>query len=244
MSLSSTTEKSQGDSPDDDSGHDSVDSLHTSMDDRERIEHLATAVAWIRQEVALLKNYDRDILKELWKVRTNIHEIREGHKEALDEEKKYLEDSSSERSTSPASLQRSSVEPPSLSPSPDSAKEANSSRFSTLEMKPPNHLQKEADDHVLESFFGVEQVDKLNKFKKSISVENPTADNESGESNKKLVRPKIPVNPNAGYGSGPSSRPGSGKGSKSNSPLLPSPAVSNPRLQQPSKGSNSTCFDL
>lgn len=122
---------------------------------------------------------------------------------------------------------------PSLLPLPPS--EANSSRFSTLEMKPPNHLQKEADDHVLESFFGVEQVDKLNKFKKSISVENPTADNESGESNKKLVRPKIPVNPNPGYGSGPSSRPGSGKGSKSNSPLLPSPAVNIPRLQHPKK---------
>lgn len=52
MSLSSSTEKVKEDSSvDEDSGHDSVDSLHTPVDERERIEHLATAVAWIRQEV-------------------------------------------------------------------------------------------------------------------------------------------------------------------------------------------------
>ena len=36
---------------DEDSGHDSVDSLHTAADERERIAHLETAVSWIRQEV-------------------------------------------------------------------------------------------------------------------------------------------------------------------------------------------------
>ena len=52
MSLSSSTEKVKEDSSvDEDSGHDSVDSLHTPVDERERIEHLARAVAWIRQEV-------------------------------------------------------------------------------------------------------------------------------------------------------------------------------------------------
>ena len=51
MSISSPTEKIREDS--EDSGHDSVDSLHVSsdVDDRERIAHLETAVSWIRQEV-------------------------------------------------------------------------------------------------------------------------------------------------------------------------------------------------
>ena len=54
MSLPSK-EKGREDSTsvelDEDSGHDSVDSLHTSADERERIAHLETAVTWIRQEV-------------------------------------------------------------------------------------------------------------------------------------------------------------------------------------------------
>ena len=39
------------DSQDDDSGHDSADSLVAPMDDRERIVHLETAVSWIKEEV-------------------------------------------------------------------------------------------------------------------------------------------------------------------------------------------------
>ncbi len=49
----------------DDSGHDSVDSLHVSssgsgaadVDDRERIAHLETAVGWIRQEVVSVRPF-------------------------------------------------------------------------------------------------------------------------------------------------------------------------------------------
>ena len=44
---------------DNDSGHDSVDSLHTPVDERERIDHLASAVAWIRQEVVSVTVHDR-----------------------------------------------------------------------------------------------------------------------------------------------------------------------------------------
>ena len=40
------------DSQDEDSGHDSADSLAPMpVDDRERIVHLETAVAWIREEM-------------------------------------------------------------------------------------------------------------------------------------------------------------------------------------------------
>ena len=47
---SSASEKDR--SMDEDSGHDSFDDVYTSpAEDRERIEHLETVVAWIRKEV-------------------------------------------------------------------------------------------------------------------------------------------------------------------------------------------------
>ena len=104
--------------------------------------------------------------------------------------------------------------------------EANPARYSvgTLDMNPPSHLKKDTDDHILESFFGTEQVDKLNQFKKSISVDSQEANQLQGNSNKKNPRPKIPVNPNLGHGFRPSLGLVSNKFSAS-SPLLPSPAV-------------------
>ena len=69
---------------------------------------------------SLLQTYDRDILQELWKIRTGIHEIREGHKQALTEENKDQDDTSSERSLSPSSLKQPGEDQHSLSPSPNS----------------------------------------------------------------------------------------------------------------------------
>lgn len=56
MSLSSNdrTTRTRGDSlslDGEDSGHDSVDDFQSAADDRERVNHLETAVAWIRGEV-------------------------------------------------------------------------------------------------------------------------------------------------------------------------------------------------
>ena len=104
--------------------------------------------------------------------------------------------------------------------------EANPARNSvgTLDLNPPGHLKKDTDDHILESFFGTEQVDKLNQFKKSISVDSHEADQLQGNSNKKNARPKIPVNPNFGHNFRPSLGNVSNKFSAS-SPLLPSHAV-------------------
>lgn len=53
-SIMSLTEKGLAaeDSQDEDSGHDSADSLAAMpVDDRERIVHLETAVAWIKEEM-------------------------------------------------------------------------------------------------------------------------------------------------------------------------------------------------
>ena len=54
MSLSSNDRTTRGDSlslDGEDSGHDSVDDFQSAADDRERVNHLETAVAWIRGEV-------------------------------------------------------------------------------------------------------------------------------------------------------------------------------------------------
>ena len=67
-------------------------------------------------------------------------------------------------------------------------------------------------------------MDKLNQFKKSISVDSQEANQLQGNSNKKNARPKIPVNPNLGHGFRPSLGNVSNKFSAS-SPLLPSPAL-------------------
>lgn len=48
----SSSDKMKSDSLDgEDSGHDSVDDPQSALEDRERINHLETAVAWIRGEV-------------------------------------------------------------------------------------------------------------------------------------------------------------------------------------------------
>lgn len=52
VSMSHTDKDLAEDSQDEDSGHDSADSLAVApVDDRERIVHLETAVAWIREEM-------------------------------------------------------------------------------------------------------------------------------------------------------------------------------------------------
>ena len=48
-----------------------------------------------------MKDYDRDILQDLWKVRTSIHHIRDNHKQGRSLESKYLE-GGGDRSTSPS----------------------------------------------------------------------------------------------------------------------------------------------
>ena len=50
--MSLTEKELARDSQDEDSGHDSADSLTAGpVDDRERIVHLETAVAWIKEEM-------------------------------------------------------------------------------------------------------------------------------------------------------------------------------------------------
>lgn len=111
-----------------------------------------------------LRKYDKEILQDLWKVRTGIHEIRESHRRQLEAESKYLTSSlNSPRRPSEAESQ-SPVSP--TSPfSPFSRSYAayghSVSKFNFKE-PPPSAGVKKNDDAVLESFFGSESMTKLN----------------------------------------------------------------------------------
>ncbi len=142
----------------------------------------------------LLRTYDKDILQDLLKVRASIRDIREGQRQLLKEESKYLSVSSlssetSEKSQSTSSLKyknnfelstgnasESKEEEGSLSPSPPLPAildDLNAVRLSVgpVDMEPPEHLQQQSDDQVLADFFGSEQLGKLDKLKKGFSVD-------------------------------------------------------------------------
>ena len=177
-----------------------------------------------------LKEYDRDILNELWKIRSGIQEIHKAHKQSEEAEKKYLDDSIPDRSPSPEEVPSEDREmyrlpqhryvltkKPSPEPSPSPAQSHTpiestpppseqpmlpSHRCNTLDLMrtAPSHLMP-SDDQLLEEFFGHDQVDKLNLFKKSLEDEKTKKEEEEKEyeaflrknAQKKL---QIPVNPN------------------------------------------------
>ena len=114
-----------------------------------------------------LRNYDKEILQDLWKVRTGIHEIREIHRNQLDTEQKYLENSSTTSQQSHRRLSRESgwhsPESPSppispLSP-PPVISQLSASAFNLKGSVTP---VKREDDTLLESFFGMDNMSKLN----------------------------------------------------------------------------------
>lgn len=158
-----------------------------------------------------LKDYDREILQELWKIRSTVHEIQDSQSIAR-KEQKYLDDSYLDRSLSPSlTLPRCALSPD-RSPSPDTFLTVDGERYrsGTLQLlsTAPTHLKKESDEKVLEEFFGSENITKLNDFKIILTsddgneeTDTPTLEkllqnNETSEVplRKKL---KIPTNPNS-----------------------------------------------
>ena len=130
-----------------------------------------------------LKTYDKDILQELWKIRTTVQTLREVDKKPPRgaDETRFLDDTMEDRSPTPESQPHESEEgdrslPPSPSPSPEYLAAADGSRYTqeTLERmtSAPSHLRKSSDDLVLEEFFGTEQLTKLNMFKKTVSTDS------------------------------------------------------------------------
>ena len=177
-----------------------------------------------------LKDYDRDILNELWKIRSGIQEIQQAHKQSEEAEKKYLDDSIPDRSPSPEEVpsedrevyrlpqrryvptKKSSPEaspspaqshtPIETTPPPSDTSMLPSQRCNTLDLMrtAPSHLMP-SDDQLLKEFFGHDQIDKLNSFKKSLEDEKSKKEEEEKEYEaflRKNVKQKlqIPVNPN------------------------------------------------
>lgn len=138
-----------------------------------------------------LRNCDKEILQDLWKVRTGIHDIRERQRKQAEAEKRFL--------YSPSSTlgRRYSTESDDVPESPISPLPAvNRLSVSAFDLKSaPSHLEKQNDDAVLESFFGSEQMSKLNQFKKAISVENVEMAAARSQSNEKLSTSALPPIP-------------------------------------------------
>ena len=146
-----------------------------------------------------LKEYDKDILKDLSKIWQTVHDIRDTQKEVKEEQTiQFLEDTTLSPPLSPAST--------TPSPEPFLASDGQRYRTGTLELlsRAPPHLKRKNDDKVLEEFFGSEQVDRLNDFKMTVTTEEEETDSASdGVGDVKLRRNgqkklKIPINPNSG----------------------------------------------
>lgn len=114
-----------------------------------------------------LRKYDKEILQDLWKVRTGIHEIRESHRRQLEAESRYLTATSSSLGSQrrPSEAESQSPVSPTSPFSPTSTSHVGSgysvSKFNFKEPTPSSGVKKN-DDAVLESFFGTESMTKLN----------------------------------------------------------------------------------
>ena len=125
-----------------------------------------------------LKTYDKDILQELWKIRTTVQTLREADRKPRKEESRFLDDTIEDRSPTPGSQQEEAEDhslPSSPSPPPTYlAVDGNRYGERTLNLMAtaPSHLQKSSDVLVLEEFFGTEQLTKFDMFKKQVSCDN------------------------------------------------------------------------
>eukprot|EP00731_Ephydatia_muelleri_P029200 Em0020g844a len=126
-------------SHEEDNGEDPCQSIRPPSDDRERMLHLETAVAWIKQQVDALRNYDREILQDLWKVRSNIHDIRELQKQVMKDESRLLEDSMTASSEDGTLLNRSAT-PTAKQPLSNTATWRSTSSGPLADLPPPAHL--------------------------------------------------------------------------------------------------------
>lgn len=113
---------------------------------------------------ASLRRCDKEILQDLWKVRTGIHDIREIHRKQINAENKYLDTSVSSslegqrrQSEAEEGLPDSPISPLSpFSPPPGMSRLS----VSAFDLKGPSPGPK-SDDAILKSFFGDDSMNKL-----------------------------------------------------------------------------------
>ena len=118
-----------------------------------------------------LRNCDKDILQDLWKVRTGIHEIRDAHRKQIEVEGKYLYASSSSslrrRSWRPSEAEEPRPESPASPVLPSIVVNRLSGYSFDLTDPAPSYLatdKPKTDDDILKSFFGTDQMTKVNTF--------------------------------------------------------------------------------
>jgi hypothetical protein len=113
-----------------------------------------------------LRHCDKEILQDLWKVRTGIHEIREIHRKQLEAEQKFMDTNFStphghrqlrRTSRGPSESPTSPISP--LSPPPSIAR-LSASAFNLKD--PLAGTANSSDNSVLENFFGSDNMSKLN----------------------------------------------------------------------------------
>ena len=113
-----------------------------------------------------LRHCDKEILQDLWKVRTGIHEIREIHRKQLEAEQKFVDANFStphghrqlrRTSRGPSESPTSPISP--LSP-PPSITRLSASAFNLKD--PAAGTANSSDSNVLENFFGSNNMSKLN----------------------------------------------------------------------------------
>ena len=113
-----------------------------------------------------LRHCDKEILQDLWKVRTGIHEIREIHRKQLEAEQKFVDANFStphghrqlrRTSRGPSESPTSPISP--LSPPPSIAR-LSASAFNLKD--PLAGTANSSDSNVLENFFGSNNMSKLN----------------------------------------------------------------------------------
>ena len=143
-----------------------------------------------------LKDFDKDILQDLWRVRDSINSIKEIHKKINREESKFLADIEDKSSTFDSLLsvpglqqqgklqsQRSEdYEEEAGSTSSTASSPTQSLVYTNLEGKcyrsgtlqlmatAPTHLKKSSDEKLLEDFFGCDHLNKLSIFSSEISL--------------------------------------------------------------------------
>ena len=142
-----------------------------------------------------LKDYDRDILQELWRIRNTVQTLREAEKRSnqLEIEKKYLTDTEDGKSPSSSPEPPSPLYVPTITPAATKTQQQQQQQQQQQEQatpptppplkpqrRPPappskaplmEEPSKSSDDMLLEGFFGTEQMTKLDMFKKQISME-------------------------------------------------------------------------
>lgn len=180
------------------SGNSSVD-LPPPVDDKERLALLDSAINWIKEELAGMRDRDKDILKELLQAHSSIQDIHRQQKQALEVEHEFEnrksfgsmdsfdESDQTSNHSSNRSLERTLVS--SHTSVHVGVNHPPITRYSVDKIALRDD-KKNADDDLLRSFLGEENIEKLTYFSNSSHI---SVDSEDGVS-PSLVQDRNKIN--------------------------------------------------